>query len=124
MFDDVLLNTIMYKYIFAAVFAIARALLLSIAVRYYNEYRGIKEKNSLYAFIFLFGLVAVIIYLIKSKNDMQNMENTCNSAKGKTMFIILIIVYIALLVVYEIALYNFNDILTFFNVLKISMLEI
>lgn len=124
MFDDVLLNTIMYKYIFAAVFAIARALLLSIAVRYYNEYRGIKEKNSLYAFIFLFGLVAVIIYLIKSKNDMQNMENTYNSAKGKTMFIILIIVYIALLVVYEIALYNFNDILTFFNVLKISMLEI
>lgn len=117
MFDDVLFNTIMYRYIFAAVFTIIRAFLLSIAVRYYNKYRGIKEKNSLYAFIFLFGLVAVIIYLIKSKNDMQNIENTYNSAKGKTIFIMLIIVYIALFVVYEIALYNFNDILTFLNIL-------
>lgn len=117
MFDDVFINSILYRYIFAAVFAIIRALLLSVAVKYYNEYRGIKEKNSLYAFIFLFGLVAVIVYLIKSKNDVQNMDNTYNSAKDKTMFIILLIVYIALFVVYEIVLHNFNEILTFFNIL-------
>lgn len=67
MFDDVFINSILYRYIFATVFTIIRALLLSVAVRYYNEYRGIKEKNSLYAFLFLFGLVAVIVYLLKSK---------------------------------------------------------
>lgn len=117
MFDDVFINSILYRYIFAAVFTIIRALLLSVAVRYYNEYRGIKEKNSLYAFIFLFGLVAVIVYLLKSKNDAQNMDNTYNSAKGKTMFIILLIVYIALFVAYEIVLHNFNEILTFLNIL-------
>lgn len=117
MFDDILINSIMYKYIFAAVFAIIRAFLLSIAVKYYNEYRGVKEKNSLYAFIFLFGLVAVIVYLIKTKNDVRRVENTYNSSKGKTMFIILLIIYIALLVVYEIALQNFNEILNFLNIL-------
>ena len=33
------------------------------------------------------------------------------------MFIILLIVYIALFVVYEIVLHNFNEILTFLNIL-------
>lgn len=59
----------------------------------------------------------MIVYLIKSKNVVQNMENTNNSAKGKTMFIILLIFYIALLVVYEIVLHNFNEILIFLNIL-------
>lgn len=117
MLNNMIMNEILYKYIFAAVFIVIRAFLLSIAVRNYNESRGVKEKNSLFGFIFVFGLIAVIIYLIKSKKDSNNCEVDNNSSGNKIKFIFIIVFYIILFIAYEIILANFDQILSILNII-------
>lgn len=112
-----MVNGLLYKYIFIAVFVIIRAVLLCLAVKYYNESRGVKEKKSLYDFIFFFGLIAVIIYLIKSKNKSNNCEVNNSSSKNRNKFIFLIVLYIIFFIVYEIVLANFDKILSLLNII-------
>ena len=110
------INLLLYRYIFVAAFVIVRAIILSIAVRYYNESRAMKEKNSLFGFIFVFGLIAVIIYLIKSNRQTQSTDIPKDSKKNKTIFWILMAVYIILFVIYEVVLMHFSEIIAYLNI--------
>ncbi|MCD7871796.1 MAG: hypothetical protein LUG21_00465 [Clostridiales bacterium] len=107
---------LLYRYIFVAVFVIVRAIILSIAVRHYNESIARKEKKSLYGFIFVFGLIAVIIYLIKSNKQAQSTDSPKNFKKNKTIFWVLIVVYVILFVIYEVVLMHFSQIISYLNI--------
>lgn len=110
------INLLLYRYIFVTAFVIVRAIILSIAVCHYNESRAMKEKNSLFGFIFVFGLIAVIIYLIKSNKQAPSTDIPKDFKKNKTIFWVLMVVYVILFVIYEVALMHFSQIISYLNI--------
>lgn len=106
MFDDPVLKLTLIKYIVMVVFIIIEEGLLVLGIYYFNKYKGIKEKNSFYQSIFFFGIFAILANYKKFKKN-SKYKNPAPEKKYKIIFIIIFILYVSLLIVYQIV----NDII-------------
>lgn len=101
-FEDQITGFTLIKYIVLVAFILIKEGLLVSGVYYYNKCCGVKEKRSFYEWIFFFGIFAIIFNHKKFKENSRYFGKANNAKKYKTLLILIIVLYIALFIAYQI----------------------